>query len=999
MTALTLLATLPLWFFADFDGVPLLDGAAYTEPLVDGYSTEGRFGKGHAFVLPDKRGDNRFWRISDPAVLASFPRKRGAFACWFRSPEDCLDKGQSPAFGYCGYWQFQWVWRGGSFNTGTAYGESLGIKGFKRSAEWRHFAAVWNDEKLVVYLDGVKAAEKANPQRMEMDNVPNRVLRIGSGFDGSPPANLVMDEIAIFSRDLTSDEVKRLATATVPLRDHKDEVLMTRVAFPIYWRNQADAALRTRVLTDSDRELIVKAKVNGRDLPEKRRIFKKGWTRLAMPLDVARLQAGKYPWELALVDAAGRRVAGASGEMEIRSRIERKCFKVHNWGGYKALSPAFMHGVGINASNCGWKNGGEIGRLVRNDIFANPHYNDVRRLPKGASAVDVKETMRRTDIEFAPLEGLHLWAETLVNSEVYAARVGNATNDAAYVDFARSQLGFEPDFNYGIIEIDPKTLKGKVPRGVIRHGECPQLDTLCWALRKGHPYFIAARAAARAIHALQPDNIVWSEPMFEGLCSGLDMVADWQYEYSTDFVLRDLLLSYGPCRGYGVKYQPTLSPSYWDPQIFGWHPTELGKDGKPLKLRMCQSADEVAIKAWIALSAVPAHSLGLYEADMWEWGLKGAATNGREHTYAEPDVVERYGKAWHGRLAPVADLFQDMPNAKAPIAVVLLEECLYGGGFGWGQYHYPNQIAVALSTLGVPYDVVYGREVEREGLVGYKYAILPMARLLYEEHVKALEEAAASGVRIVTDQNAFRDFAGGDRLKGFEYPWAPRLFPELHKVLRSYFEPMAPSLKNGLVAWSESNGETNGFTFVKTCGPVRYVSVVNDRRSDNPGYLGQFVTNAWYRPMGAPQRITTHFNLSPGAAVYEFNVAPGRKSEVKVGRDGAATLDYPAADGKVFCIYPRPLKKLRVSHEGDALEVTLLAADGKPAPGRQVVEIEVRDPSGALHDETGRYVMENGRLVVPLRFADEDPPRGIFSAWKASARDLTCGFTDSCSIR
>ena len=151
--------------------------------------------------------------------------------------------------------------------------------------------------------------------------------------------------------------------------------------------------------------------------------------------------------------------------------------------------------------------------------------------------------------------------------------------------------------------------------------------------------------------------------------------------------------------------------------------------------------------------------------------------------------------------------------------------------------------------------------------------------------------------------------------------------------------------------------------------------------------------------MGAPQRITTHFNLPSGAAVYEFNAAPGQKSEVKVGRDGVVALDYPAADGKVLCIYPSPLRKLLVSDAGDALEVTLLAADGKPAPGRQVVEIEVRDSSGALHDETGRYVMENGRLVVPLRFADDDPPRGFPSVWKASARDLTSGFTAGCSIR
>ena len=1006
-----LLAALPLWFFADFDGVPRINGSAYTEPLVDGHADEGRFGRGHAFVDDAKNAAGKFWRITDPELLASFPRDRGAFACWFRSPEDCLDKGQSPGFGYCGFWQFQWVWRGGSFNTGTAYGESAVIKDFRRSTEWRHFAAVWNDEKLVVYLNGEKAGEKAKPQRMDMKDVPRRVLRIGSGFDGSPAANLVMDEIAIFSRDLTPDEVKGLATAKTPLVDHRDEVLLTPVAFPIYWRNQADAALRTRVLATQDRELTVKAAVGGRALPEAKQVFRKGTTRLAVPFDPSRFRVGTYPWEFALVDAAGRRVAGASGEMEIRARVERDAFKVFNWGGYKSVSVPFMRKLGINASNCGAKDHGSIRNLARQDVFANPRYENIRGVPVERQ-VDVADVMRRTDADLAPLEGLHLWAETLVNSEVYGAGVGKATGVVSFVDFARKQLGREPDFGYRTapIEIDHKKLAargGKTPRGVIRRGDCPQLDTLCWTMAKGHPNFLTDRATAKAIERLQPGNVVWSEPMFEGLAAGLEMVADWHYEYSTASVLYGLRSSSSPCRAYGRKYQPTVSQVYWDGgSIYGRHPTKKGKDGKPVKVGLCQSADEVLIKTWMALSAVPAHALSHYEADKWEWSLKGEPTvAGDEPAFVEPDVAERFGRGWHERLAPVADLFRDLPNEKAPVALVLLSECRYAAGLGWGQVHYPRQLAEALVRTGIPFDIVGAHELENGGLVGYRYALLPMANVLYEEHDRALEAAARSGVRIVTDAYAFKTYPGGVRLETLTYPAYVPHFPRIHKAVQDWLNPLAPALRKKVAAWSDCDAATNGFTFVKTCGPVRYVSVVNDRRAADCGERGLYLTNSWYRPMGAPQRITTHFNIPAGAAVYEFNGREGSKVSGFQGfrfhgaQENSLACDYAPADGKVFCVYPKALKKLSVSREGEALEVTLVDVDGKPAPGRQVVEVEVRDSSGALHDETGRYVMEKGRLVVPLRFADDDPPRGLFSAWTASVRELTTGFTDDCKIR
>ena len=103
-------------------------------------------------------------------------------------------------------------------------------------------------------------------------------------------------------------------------------------------------------------------------------------------------------------------------------------------------------------------------------------------------------------------------------------------------------------------------------------------------------------------------------------------------------------------------------------------------------------------------------------------------------------------------------------------------------------------------------------------------------------------------------------------------------------------------------------------------------------------------------------------------------------------------------EGKVFCVYPTKLAKLLVDVKDGFAHIALVDENGKPAPGRQVVDVEVRDPDGNLHDETGRYVMERGRLKVPLRFADDDPKGSFFSRWKVSAKELTTGFTETTSF-
>ena len=56
-------------------------------------------------------------------------------------------------------------------------------------------------------------------------------------------------------------------------------------------------------------------------------------------------------------------------------------------------------------------------------------------------------------------------------------------------------------------------------------------------------------------------------------------------------------------RAAGRPFMPTLT-TYYYPAQHGEHPTAKDKDGKPLKVTMSQSGDEMEIKSYLAIGAL-----------------------------------------------------------------------------------------------------------------------------------------------------------------------------------------------------------------------------------------------------------------------------------------------------------------------------------------------------------------------------------------------------------
>ena len=756
------------------------------------------------------------------------------------------------------------------------------------------------------------------------------------------------------------------------------ELLTTPILFKTFYRDDDNAALRCRLVAEKAESFRLTGEVGGRPVPEQEVRAEKGSVPLVVRFTPGAYRPGPHPFAFRLVDAAGRVRLEKRGELVVKPQLNPNGFRFLCWGGYDVLTTDFLNLAGFTSVNvgCAPADVPAIRKYVDAGICPNVRYENWRR-DKGATTDEAKlERVARNDLAF--LEGLFPWTTTLVNSEVY----GGAPKDAGIKNPPA--------------EIDFKALGVPPPAGVVTNvpSQYGMLDR--YFRREMSPYRYNA-AAYRAVKSIAPDNVVWSEPMFRGASDGLDMMADWFYPYSTVSVLSEMRQSYAAHRPVGKPFMPTLAMVYWHP---------LAKEGRARKL--AQTCDEVEIKSWIAAGAVRMDALSGYEADSWQRGL--SPTNG----LCETDAAERYGRFFRERFLPAAELLRGLEAEHAKVAVLSLPEIDWMAGFWWGRVHFRNAICRGLVRDGIPFDVLTADETTAERLREYRFIVLPMAKMLLPERHAALMAAAKAGAVVVQDKYGAFDFPGGAKLDALQY--VPRLvqprggLAKMYAPLGSFMAPHRDALVAAQTAHSSCDVATNGFTFVKdAAGGVKHVVVVNDMRRAGGCPQTEVFTNAWYRPMGAPQRITTWFDVPAGGEVREFNPKPGsRRLAAKAPAGGgrvAISADYDGAEGRVFGIYPRPESRLSAEISGSparggrAMARIRVRDSAGPVADRRVLRVVVTDPDGRRHDSSGLYATRDGVAEVVLRFASDEPAGTLFHRWRLEAEELSSGSTTSTTWR
>ena len=1012
-----------VWTWATFDRRTvekrkiLLKVTASAPVTLERFQYERTLQRGRASTHPGKWVEGGTSQSPKPFVLKdrsyfrTFPAPCGSFSAWIRRLPDeaaalpivwnCCRGDQ--AYGFNG----DLLYAGGSRRNGALafpkWRQYLGGDG------WHHVAGTWSPERQAIWVDGACVAETTKPMAAGKAGGATE-LHIGGELLGNAVGDVAIDDLAVFRSVLADDEIRELAKGKGPVLAESRQLVAAPVVHTLYNRDQTNAAIRLRVVAPRKGTMTLEGEIAGRAVGGRKVALEPGVNALALPFDPVWLKVGKHPWRVALKGADGEVALERSGELEILPRLDRDGFLYMSWGGNETVSCAFMRKAGINASNVYLRydpSGARIDELVRNGLYVNVRYENGwtwRRYGFGPESDGLIAEKAARDL--APLEGIHAWRSTLVNSEVYYVGGSRAAFKMPdYVALARKAIGCEPDFcilQGGLPTYDYKARKEQPPRGVLSKADtCARaLATLDWFNGGGHPFVQVAEATMPTVRRMSGGGTVWTEPVsVPSEAKAADMVADWFYGYGTrKDVLRELLWIYGKVRSYNKAFMPTLS-MYFD-DFSGRHPNLLDKQGRPLRVALSPSVDEYQVKCWIAIGAARADALSVFSANTWERGAAAAKDfladpkTRAVSCIAEPDAPERSGAFVRSRLLPAAELLRGIANVRSPIALLAPSVTFPIGGFGgWAGYRYPREVSEGMAESCLPYDVIADPEITPEVLSGYRYIAWPMAAVARPEHDAAVRAAAEKGSAVVLDGYAALTYPGAERVAK----------QSKDSSYRAWFTNRAEKVRALLPSLSTCDaGE--GFTFEKRFDGVRFVTVVNDRRRphDAGGLLTAFCTNVTYRPYGAPQRITTTIrNVPEGAAVYVFN-AGGKVEGWKSGKEEGwnITRDFEAAEGIVYCVYPRPLEAPTLKLEGGTntggkkeLVVRIREKGGKPAPGRQVVRLELKGPDGALRDESGLYAVKGGEARIRLLLSPEDLADTSGSRWQATVTDLTTGET------
>ena len=943
--------------------------------------------------------------LGDMDLVRSFPVRRGGFSVWFRRDETMPAYTNFP----CNFWGCNPIYNNLRSANATdfvtdSHRSCVRLPSKRRlqaDTAWHHAAGSWSDKGLFYYLDGELVASNVSDRIVFAD--PAAVGRghsvyVGGGYAGSGGSEAILDELAVYSVDLGADDVRRLYEAKRGLLADTKRLFGGEVEFTTFFRNDEGAVLRPKVSAPADGEWRLEATVGGIRVASRMVALKRGANVIDIPFDPAKYAPGRhaYGWTLS---AGGRVALAREGEVTICPRKERDGFRIVSWGGFDP--GAFASTMGFDTHVLWSSNPLGIRKVVNSGNFVNIRYENAREW-RGVDC-DFDAIERTSEAALSRWKGLYGWWGTLVCSEVYGIwNAISAREFPSYRRLAERQLGFKPKFSIGPSHpgnVDFAELGVKPPfKGVIGHDNAA-LETFRWFCDHGDPVVFSNARVKDAVHRLSPGNVVWTEPCCGtgGMFRELDGFADWYYSYSTRDVLGGLVATASPARRFNIRHQPTLTTWYGD-NYGGPHPHRLGKDGKPELVRVSQTADELIVKSWMAIAASRADSLCFWNAGQWIKGIEGAealaASPTNEVKYvADRDAPAKYGAFIRERFLPAAELFKGVGNVRAPVALVSRAVTQYATHWGWGHYHYHRQLRSALINVGLPVDQLGDLEFTPEVLSQYRYLVLPMSFLAYDDEAAALKAAAEKGTVVVQDAEPAVRYPNDLCLTGLNYRVNRPV--ETCRPLLDWYTNRTEELRAMLPAWSSCDGK-DGYTFVKEYKGVRYVTVVNDRRRDGGGLMTEIRTNATYRPYCAPQRITTTLRGVPkGAKVYEFN-ADGKglrvESVEKVERD------FKAAEGVVYCVYPRALKAPELSTEGAfkaggkaTLVVKIRDIDGKPAPGRQIVRLEFAAPDGTLTDESGLYTVEDGEARIVLRFPAGAPSGTRFSGWKATVTDLTSG--------
>ncbi len=319
-------------------------------------------------------------------------------------------------------------------------------------------------------------------------------------------------------------------------------------------------------------------------------------------------------------------------------------------------------------------------------------------------------------------------------------------------------------------------------------------------------------------------------------------------------------------------------------------------------------------------------------------------------------------------------------------------------------------------------DVLFDENTTLENLKNYDALMLPMCGVLTESVVQAVLDFQKAGGIVVSDQFlgpeipgvtkfdfdfSFYDKVSADAIvRGLTYDnWDDHVTKEekinyrrvtgvpadqAQRQLEIYAETLKEGLKEKIPHQVDCDTPTALFNICENDG-IRYLFVINDNRTYDER-VGKYKGSM---EKVVPQTIQVRYRDENGRALTAYDLLE-RKALPAETKDGVLTfpVNLTQIGGTIIALYPNPLEKLSLETpkavilgKQTDLKITFTDSTGKPAAGLQPLKVEILDPEGTRHEDSGYVCAEKGSATVAFFPAWNDKP----GLWTVTVSDLTAG--------
>ncbi|NLO74908.1 MAG: LamG domain-containing protein, partial [candidate division WS1 bacterium] len=720
--------------------------------------------------------------VSVPSLLRAFPTHEGTISLWTLTPAPDSNQPRGGAG--------EWFWFGRGWNdpdwaVGTyrlAAGPTVDDAGKSKpyytgnslsginDGNWHHVAIAWDATTGALFKDGqmVLPFKRTDPDISKL--ITTYGMHIGGGRGAAACA--IMDEIAVFKRGLTAEEITSLAAAPGELRASTAPVALSASTRTVFYRDEVKAQLGMQLASSELPNAPVRA-----DFAIEEFVAGTVETRLAVGKGTATfefspqvLKAGDYTVRVAITAADDKPAGYRELPVTIAPALKRGNFLVSTWGGGLSEEQLDYYEVlGFNQVNMGFSSVGGVENLGRLGFWYDWHLDYNRG---GNYSPAAREDTRNWVTKIAKqLEPLPNWRATLINSETGAGGLPDEDQRQAWFDaWVEKEFGapvppqprqwaFGGPHNHIMCFFPEGEAPG--PDGVY-HGEPITYRWLKWWSDEGGLCWRVNALISDTVHEVRPDVMTWTDPVHSrGQFAEVDAGGSWAYSTNPRSILNSLQSACHVVHSAGKPYWATLGLNYVA-GIVTTEPDEVKKD-------LCPTPDDAIQQAWVATALVPSDGLFYWDCEGY---LQGEA--GRNNRYAVPGSAKALGEAIKQDLMPLGTMLQGVGSAPRDLALLLPGSTLWfqagEGGFNWGAVHYPNIWKGAIAASGLPYDVVGDDDITPGSLTKYKTIIFPVARFVSARVHRELTAAANAGTQVIVDSYCGQHYPNMTKLE-MKYDW------------------------------------------------------------------------------------------------------------------------------------------------------------------------------------------------------------------------------------